>query len=268
MAFTSYDTIVAALAAGNGQSFPWMKQSITTTTARWYSLFKSAGNPAAGSTPASGSGAAATSATTGAFPIVNPSGVNLLRALTYGAGGGTAGMSMIYDRLVHTSGLVGNLNTAQTINSAALTRYTTGVGVMCALEVYTAIGSTPTTATISYTNQAGVAGQISGTITIPATLVAQSMVFPFPLAAGDTGIQSVQSLTLAASTGTAGNIGITLYYPLAMIAWNANGYNERDLILQTANLPEVKANACLALASYATASTLGDEIGTLILAQG
>lgn len=270
MSFTSYDTIIAALAAGYGQTVPWQKQSIATTASRWYSLFKSAGNPGAGATPASGQGTSYSSSITGAFPLTNPSGANKLNGLTFGAGGGTASVMMIYDRLVANSGLVGNVNTEQTIasNTLALPRYTSGVGVMCALEVYTAIGSTPTTATIKYVNQDGVSGQVSGSIVIPATLVAQSMVFPFPLAAGDTGITAVQSLTLAASTGTAGNIGVTLYYPLAMISFPANAYNERDLVLQTANLPQVQSGACLALAQFSTASASGDVLGTFVMAQG
>jgi hypothetical protein len=35
-----------------------------------------------------------------------------------------------------------------------------------------------------------------------------------PLQAGDRGVKSVESLTLSASTGTAGNFGLTLFRPI------------------------------------------------------
>lgn len=268
MALTSYDAIVAALNTGNGQWFPWNKASVTSAAGVWTSHWQTAGLPAAGATPATGAGAVPTAATNGAFAVTNPSGANRLNALTFGAGGVTQGVVMLYDRLVHTSGLDGTNTGAQTINSAALTRYTSGVGVLCAIEVYTALGATPRTATISYTNQAGAAGKTSGTISIPANSAAQTIIFPFPFASGDTGIQSVQSLTLSGSTGTAGNFGITLYVPLALIGYNANTYNERDLVNQTANLPQINSNACLAIATLATTSSTGAQFGELVLAQG
>ena len=38
-----------------------------------------------------------------------------------------------------------------------------------------------------------------------------------PLQAGDTGVKSVESVTLAATTGTAGNLGVLLFKPLTML---------------------------------------------------
>lgn len=260
---------MAALGAGNGQNVPWMKQSISSTAGRQYSLFKSTGYPTAGATPSTGAGDANSSSTTGAFPLTNPSGANKLYGLTHGAGGATAGVIMIYDRLVATSGLSGTAAGAQTINSIALTRYTSGVGVLCAIEVYTALGATPRTATLSYTNQSAVAGQVSGTVSIGANVEAQHFLGPFPLAAGDTGIQSVQSLTLSGSTGSAGNFGITLYVPIAFVSYGVPPYyNEKDMIQQLAQLPIIQASACLALIAQATASTLGDQRGQWVMAQG
>ncbi len=268
MAATSYDSIIAALGAGYGQQIPWLKQTITTTSSRWYSHWKSSGSPLAGATPATTPGTVYNSSSTGAMPVTDPSGANKLYGLTFAAGGTIAGVAMIYDRLVAMSGLDGTNTGAQTVNTSALTRYTSGVGVRAALEVYTAIGATPVTATISYTNQAGVAGRTSGAIAIPANAVAQTIIFPFPLQAGDTGVQSVQTVTLSGSTGTAGNFGITLYYDFNVkISWIANQFNEKDLVLQTCNLPNVQAGACLALASLATGANSGDIIGGFNMVQ-
>lgn len=124
---------------------------------------------------------------------------------------------ILIDRLSHQGGLSGTVATAQTTNlpTAALTRYTSGEGVMIALEIYTTIGTTATTATVSYTNQAGTPGQISKEVRIGATATREAGTFIIvPLANGDTGVQSVESVTLVATTGTAGAFGVTLFKPL------------------------------------------------------
>lgn len=267
MAFASLDSIIAALGAGNGEVSQYSKTSITTTLGRFYSLFKSAGLPAAGSTPTTGAGDVPTNATTGAIKFTSPSGSNKKHLLRMSCMGPTAGMVFLCDRLVETSGLSGTVTTAQTVNSVALTRYTDAVGVMCAIEVYSQLGATSRTATISYTNQDGTAGR-SGTITIPANALAQEFIGPMTLQGTDTGVQSVQTVTLSASTGTAGDFGITLYKDLASIPYNANTLEERDEVLQLMNLPELKSGACLALYAYATTTSLGLQQGELGMAQG
>lgn len=131
------------------------------------------------------------------------------------------GCSTICDRLSHQGGLSGTVITAQTTNlpTAALTRFTTGVGVMIALEIYTAIGTTVTTVTVSYTNSAGVAGRTSIAQTFGGTNnreVARFIILP--LQSGDVGARSVESVTLLASTVTVGNFGVTLIKPIMAIA--------------------------------------------------
>jgi hypothetical protein len=128
---------------------------------------------------------------------------------------------LLIDRLVH-GGLVANITTTQDSTSdptkfptAALTRYTSGEGVFMALEVYTAMGATDTVYTFSYTNQAGTSGQTT-TLGMSGNPAADQF-WPIPLAAGDTGVRSVESVSLTPSTGTAGNFGITLFKPIAII---------------------------------------------------
>jgi hypothetical protein len=110
---------------------------------------------------------------------------------------------------------VANVTSTQTTNlpTAALTRYTSGAGVFAAIEISSSgIGSTQTTGTISYTNQAGTAGQTGRFGTIGSTT---HRFYFCTLDSGDTGVRSVESVTLVTSTGTAGNFGVTLYRPLA-----------------------------------------------------
>lgn len=130
---------------------------------------------------------------------------------------GAGGTYILCDRLSHQGGLVANIATVQTTNlpTAALTRYTTGAGVFAGIEIHTQIGNTITTVTASYTDQGGTAAQVTPAIPIGSTAFRDQRSFlPLPCAAGDSGFRSVESVTLALSTGTAGTMGIVLYRPL------------------------------------------------------
>ena len=247
---TTMDQLVEALAtASPANSFDSTMPS--KGSGYFQSLWQASGNPGSGATPPTGAGAALTNATPGAIPYTNP-GAGLTGYLgRFFAVGTSIATVMLYDRLVTTSGLSGVLTTAQTVNSAALTRYTSGAGVQAWLEFYGATGATPTTASISYTNQAGTAGQI-GSAPISASLLVGTLI-PITLAAGDTGVQSVQSVTLAASTGTAGNFGVTLGYVLAWAPVPRTAF-ELQLDYADLGLPQIQNSACLALADLGMAS--------------
>ncbi len=169
----------------------------------------------------------------------------------------------VADRLSHQGGLVGNSTSTQTTNlpTAALTRYTSGEGVWIALEIYLALGSTQTTATISYTNQAGTAGrtgtcQLGGTGTYQAL---SQMVF-VALQAGDTGARSVESVTLTASTGIAGNFGVTLFRPLSFFVGQPGMMKTHVWINSFGGcmaLPPIEADACLMPIFYVPSASNG-----------
>jgi hypothetical protein len=154
----------------------------------------------------------------------------------------------LFDRLVDHAGCVANVATAQTTNlpTAALTRETSGEGVWAFIEVYGAIGSTTTTVTISYTNQDGTAGRTSLPQTIGGAFRtgAQNLI-PIPLQDGDTGVRSVQSMTLAATTGTAGNIGIVLAKPWALLTSKLHQGWGVDLMRGMREAPRLPDSACL-----------------------
>lgn len=183
----------------------------------------------------------------------------------------TGGMFMLYDRLSHQGGLSGTTTGAQTTNlpTAALTRYTSGVGVHAAIEIYSAVGSTGTTLTTSYTNQAGTSGQTSQAIAFGGNGHKEATIFqPISLAQGDSGVRAVASVTIPASTLTAGNFGVTLLKPLALFpvqsvldsqAWDA-------VITGCGNLAQVQTDACLCLAFMASNSTgVGPLLGQVLL---
>jgi len=186
---------------------------------------------------------------------------------TFGVGG-----MLLVDLLNVSGGLNGTLTTAQTTNlpTAALTRYTSGEGVMAGIVIYTQIGSTATTATISYTNSAGTSGRTSTATSFGGTGFREvGVLLPIPLQAGDTGVESIESVTVTATTGTAGNFGVCLYKPLAMISLeSATGAMPLDSVSTgciIGSLAEIDPNACLAISVFSAVST--SLTGAIILSE-
>lgn len=264
MAITTIDGLVAAIAARG--IIPINKVSATSKAAgSFHSLWKVNGFPGVGANPATGNGDIPTVATLGALNFANAGAGNQLYIGKLALQGATAGTFILYDRLWGNSGLNGTLTTAQTWTQPALTRHIDGIGVEAFLEVYTATGSTAVTATISYTNTENTPGR-SGTASIVASPVAGQM-FPFILASGDVGIKSIQSVTLSATTGTAGNFGLTLMKRKCEIPISvANIGTVLDGI--ALGLPPLENNACVAFMVQTTATNTGQMLGTTCIIEG
>lgn len=264
MAITSVDELITGLIAG--QRHPWWKNSQTVTALRWVSLWKYAGVPGAGANPlpSGASGAAPSGTTAGAFPLASAGVGEDLYLAQHAWSCDEAGMLTMVDRLVHTSGLSGTSIVTQQVQTVPLTRSTDGKGVECWLECYTQLGATSRTATVTYTNQDGTQGR-TGTGTIPATMRVGE-VAPVQLQSGDTGVRSVQTLILNASTGTAGDFGVTLLKRLAdmtePVSVNGVEANAFDL-----GLPEVSEQACLAFLYLANSTTPGPWYGSFCIAK-
>ena len=159
----------------------------------------------------------------------------------------------VIDRLSQMGGLSAIVTTAQTVNTAALTRHTSGVGVYAAAEIYTVIGTTVTTITMTYTNSDGVGSRVSPAITFGgagfgagAGGVLRFIIFP--LQDGDKGVRSVQSVTVAASTGLAGNFGITLFKPLGVFSTPQLADKPNNILSSgVINIPQINPTACISL---------------------
>jgi hypothetical protein len=160
---------------------------------------------------------------------------------------------LLYDRLCHSGGLSGIVTTEQTTNlpSAPLPRYTDGKGVMAFLEITAAIGSTATTATVRYTNEKGEAGRQSPPFTIGGSGATSSAIaLPVPLQAGDKGVRSVEGVTLAATTGTQGNIAVVLAKVLSTFPVDTACQMERSPIRSQifgGGVVEVFPDACFSM---------------------
>lgn len=173
--------------------------------------------------------------------------------------GNTAASFMLYDRLIHMGGLSAADTTLQTINLTGLTRYsstTTCVGNIILVEVLDTIGTTVRELTISYTNQNGVSGRVT---TIPwgggngRQQIGASQIVP--LVSGDTGVLSVQTVQLNASTTTAGNYGVSIIRPLDYCGSMLSVSQQNDLMngIPTLNV-EILPEACLCLLSHYVAN--------------
>lgn len=219
MAIASLDGVIA----GTQPPVDCFKVGITMKAAGVaYSPFYQAGFPGAASAPTPGLAGAALTTYTGQIPFTNPSAGNsyLSRMVAWSTGAGTL---YIYDRLWHNSGFTITTTTAETVNSVAWpardrTGTTNGDNVMVGIEVSSATGngSPITNTTMSYTNQAGTASKTATIASFPATAT-QGTFVPFALAAGDTGVRSIQSMTKGTSY-VSGTIHLVAYRLLAVLS--------------------------------------------------
>lgn len=206
----------------------------------------------------------------GALGQLNSSGVQ--RLIQSHISMPTAGYLLLCDRLSHQGGLSGTDTSPQTTNlpTAAFTRYTSGAGVFAFVEIHASIGTSAATASVSYTNQAGTAGQTSPAFVIGSSTAYNTIgrLIPIPLAVGDSGFRSVESLALSASTGSAGAFGIVLAKPLLAIPYPVGG---ADMLADGiwnlgAQMPQVLDDACLWWVASAM-TQLGPLHASLFLAE-
>jgi hypothetical protein len=214
---------------------------------------------------------APTRATAGAIGQINAASGKQLSILGGHFSGSSLGSYIVCDRLSHQGGLSGIVTTAQTTNlpTAALTRYTSGNGVMLGITIYTQVGATGTTITATYTNQSGVGSRVTPLVIFGGTGFREAnRLLLLPLQSGDSGVQSVQDVEVKGTTGTAGNFGVTLFKPLYVLC-----NDQANNVLSSAGfisgqsaggVAKVEDNACLFFANISQ-STATRFFGSLIL---
>ena len=278
--FSSQDDMINEIST-NGKSYrtDWQKSTFATTAhtaGLWYSLMRGGGNPAADTILGTGTNLAfqaLSDAVATASGIPHGGNVGdykvLLSAAAQTAAATTAPcVLMLVDMLgfypittVTTAG-------AQTLNNTVtLPRYTNGAGVQAFLTPSTVMGAATPNITLNYTNSAGVAGKATpATLPIGNTAAAVTSIVhsgtgtgkygPFiPLAAGDAGIRSVQSINLSASY-VSGVLNLVLCKPIMTLPITTLGVTaERDLVNQFASMPRIYDGACLNWLMLAGAAT-------------
>lgn len=268
MTISTRDQLIDAM-ANNSSRIIIDKSSISNAAAgQFHSLFRATGQPGQGAIPTT----AATCDNTllGALQFTQQTSpatsyLGIVESLC-----GNAGTTLeIHDRLMHMGGLSGTVATAQTANldlnaNLASDNLDARKGdanfsdVQWWLEWYTDTGATAVTATVNVTFNDGTSNNLTG-ISLAATRRAS---FMQPLnsfiQAADSGkyIRDVNTVTLSATTGTAGNFGVTatryraaVYQPVANARFTADWAG--------LGLPEIPNESCLFPIQVAGTTTTG-----------
>lgn len=254
MTITSRDQLIDGL-GNNSSRIVLDKASIASQAAGTYvSLWRATGQPGQGAIPAAA--AACNNSLVGAIGFTQQTAP----ATSYGAyleaATSNAAMTVeLHDRLAHMGGLNGTLTTAQTVGIDFSTLTTNNLSerkgdanysdIQWWLEWYTATGSTAVTATVAVTYDDGT----TGTLTVPlAATRPASLMIPLngliPAAGAGKFIRGITSVTLSATTGTAGSFGVTATRPRMTIGCPIANHkfiaNWADL-----GLPEIYNSTCL-----------------------
>ena len=262
MTITTRDGIIAGL-GNNNDRIIWDKASIATQVVGQYcSLWRGTGVPAQGAIPSTA--ALCTKALAGAIGFTNQTGPATSYLAWHTLLCGTANTNLeIHDRLAHMGGLSGTVTTAQTVgvDLATLSCPVDRLGaadysdVQWWLEWYTATGATASNATVNVTYSDASTGNLA-VIAVGGTAVGASQMRNLLTATNGLWIKGVNSVTLSASTGTAGSFGVTATRPrCAMTAPIANVNFPFDWA--ALGFPVIPNDACLQGILMSTATSTG-----------
>lgn len=268
MTIDTMDALVSAM-GNNSSRIIIDKASIASQTGGSYaSLWRATGQPGQGAVPTSV--AVCDNSLTGALQYTQQTSpatsyIGILEAACTNA----SSTLELHDRLVHMGGLSGTVTTAQTVgidldSLLATSNLDTRKGdsnysdVQWWIEWYTATGATAVTVTVNVTYNDGTTGNLTAQ-SLTATRPASHMVpinSLIPSAAAGKYIRGVVSLTLSATTGTAGNFGVTATrYRMALFQPIANARYMADWA--GLGLPEVPNSACLFPVQLTTTTSTG-----------
>ena len=257
----------------------WNKlTSVVFTAGRWYDMSHFAGTPVAnawagtalawrGCDEATGNGTQIFGLPHGGNVSTDTKHLALASAVSAIATAVPAFIQWV-DMQGYYPGINMNAATAQTLTGTPTLRYANGAGVRPYLVSTVASGATAHNISLSYTNQAGTAGRalpvtVAGTASNTAAHIAHSGVAannygPFlPLAGGDTGVQSVQTITLSAAS-LAGTAALVLARPIGhpIPITTLGVLGEREFFTQAPSLPRIMDGACLVPLIFAGAATV------------
>lgn len=276
MAISSLDGAVAGM---RPPMFFAKSATATLVAGRPASLWSLGGAPGAGAFDATLNGVVLSSSSAlvaGQLPHYDPaSGNSYLARLS--ASATQAGKLLLLDRIWHNGGYTITSTSAQSITSPTWpsrcptsgtsdTPATTGQGVLLAVEVSAAVGAGTPTLTASYTNQAGTSGRTATNIIATVASSAIGAVYFLGLQAGDTGVRSVQSLTLSA-TWTSGTINMAAYRMLAEMEL-PGAFIPNAIDALTSGMPRIYDGAVPWLVFVPNTTTASNVQGTYLETQG
>jgi hypothetical protein len=286
MTITAMPLLRSAIESGEVLTFHKAPPATASTPrfGRFYDLWTYTGSPTAGTIPATTAGTVLSKSSVGAISFSSVvSGTKRLAqtmvgATTSGVAPTQSGALYVIDRLWHNGSVPMSFGTHTWIPSGPITRYTDGEGLRIMMTMWQGPSSRSNnpTHTITYTNQAGVSGKTAG-LFIPWTLhtpgVGTECMF-WPLAAGDTGVREIVSITNGSTAISGQNVGLAIVKVLAIIpVYEDFGVGKDSNFLATL-LPAIDNNACISLIyalidSYTTAASSCPTVsGSLTLIEG
>jgi hypothetical protein len=214
-----------------------------------------------------GAAAVCDATTIGAMALPSVTGGQKRAVVWAGLAATLAGTLYLMDRLAHMGGLSGIVTTAQTANvdvsgtgsNMALRRGASDYSnIRWFLEWYVQTGATGVNATVSVTYSDNSTGNI--VVVVPANTALHRAIDIVPT--NGLYIKSVQSVTLSATTGTAGSFGVTAVRELTSVMVEiANRVQVADWA--ALSLPIIEDNACVMLFALLTSTTLPNLVGRL-----
>lgn len=278
MTITTREQLLNAM--GNASSrFVIDKASLSNAVAgAYYSLWRATGQPGQGAIPTAA--ANCNNSTIGCLGFsqqVDP--VTSYGVWANAVCSNSAATLEIHDRLMHMGGLNGTLTTAQTVNisfnGVTTDNMVKRIGdanysdIQWWLEWYTDTGATASNATIAVTYDNGSTGNLStvgvgGTIRAGRMLPLNSLV---PSASSGRFISAVNSVTLSASTATAGNFGITASRPRIVCPLPLANFTQTFDWAQL-GFPEIYNSSCLWPIVLCSTTTTGTVRGGGKIAHG
>lgn len=230
MTITSRDQLIQSL-GNNSSRFILDKANITSQAAGTYvSLWRATGQPGQGAIPAATS--VCNNTTLGGMGFSQQTAPSTSYGSYMEVATSNSAMTVeVHDRLAHMGGLSGTVTTAQNVSLdlnalGATNNISNRIGdtnysdVQWWLEWYTATGTTAVTATVAVTYNDGTTGNLTGAslaATRPASFML-SLNSLVPAASSGKYIRAVNTVTLSATTGTAGSFGVTATRPRMTLA--------------------------------------------------
>ena len=278
MAITTRDQLIDAM-GNNSSRLVIDKANIANALAgAYFSLWRATGQPGQGAIPTAA--ATCNNALTGAMNFTQQTSP----ATSYGAWANAVCSSSavtidIHDRLMHMGGLSGIVTIAQTVsvnlNGVTADNMVERRGdsnfsdVQWWAEWYTDTGATASNATVAVTYNDGTTGSLTtfaagGTVRAGRMIPLNNLI---PAAAAGKFIRSIDTVTLSASTGTAGSFGFTATRPrMTMPLLLANKMEAFDWA--QLGLPEIFNSSCLSLIELCSTTSTGTVRGGGKIAHG
>ena len=271
MTITTRDQLINALANNSSRVVIDKLSQGNAAAGQFFSLWTVGGVPGAGANPTTA--AVPTNATAGSVGFANQTAPATSYLAWLVVSTQTAGSAIeIHDRLAHMGGLSGTVTTAQ----GALSLVTTDPGadrrgdanysdVQWWLEIYTDLGATGVNATVNVTYDDASTGNLAA-IALGAT-PRRARMYPLISAVAGRFIRAVNSVTLSATTGTAGNFGITATRQRTVVSTLVANKPETYDWAQL-GLPNIDNNSCLQFIVVCNTTSTGTIRGQGKIAHG